>query len=58
MKTLKEMTDSELLEEFEKAVKYNHYDYGMEKSEYKVDDLRKEMINRIGKAYHPLNDPD
>lgn len=58
MTTLKNMNDTELLEEFENAIRFWHYDYNMKEPIYSLEDFREEIINRVGKTYHPLNDPD
>jgi hypothetical protein len=49
MNELKEMADDDLVDEFEKTVRYWHYDVNAEKPKFKLDDLREEMLNRMAK---------
>lgn len=50
MNDLKEMTADDLVEEFEKTVRYWHYDANFsEMPKFSLDDLREEMLNRMSK---------
>lgn len=50
MDELKVMETAELMEEFEKTIRYWHYDYNMEKPKYSLDEIREEMVFRLKKV--------
>ena len=47
MNKLENMSDEELIDEFEKTVRFWHYDINMEKPTFSLDELRAEMKLRM-----------
>jgi len=47
MDEIKNLDNDSLIEEFEKTVRYWHYDLNDSKPKFELDDLRNEVLNRM-----------